>query len=96
MLSANGMTIEQNSDSMGMRFEQGRYRDVSWGTRERGLWKINAGWNEGQLYIISEASDASAKEILRVEDGNERLIVNIDLEADGDSISIRRVFRRVY
>lgn len=96
ILSANTMSVEQNSDSMGVRFDQGNYRDVSWGTRERGLWKINAGWKDGQLYIISKASDAKATETLRLESGGERLVVNIDIKADSESISVTRVFRRVY
>ena len=96
VVSANTMSVEQNSDSMGVRFNQGDYRDISWGTRERGLWKTRAGWNDGQLYIISKANDASAMETMRLENGGDRLVVNIDIEADGEEISVTRVFRRVY
>ena len=96
VVSATTMTVEQNIDSMGVRYSQGSYRDVSWGTRERGLWKTDAGWNDGLLYIISEASDATATETIRLESGGDRLVVNIDIEADGESLSVTRVFRRVY
>jgi hypothetical protein len=96
VLSAQAMTIEQNADSMGVQFDQGMYRDVTWGKRVRGLWDINVGWDGGTLYIISKANDASAKESMRLEDGGERLAVSVRIEAEGESFSANRIYRRVY
>lgn len=96
VLSARSMTIEQNADSMGVRYDQGSYRDISWGERARGLWDVNVGWDEGILYILSKARDASARETMRLEDGGERLAVRVDIEADGENFGASRIYRRVY
>jgi hypothetical protein len=94
VIRAQGMIIEQNADSMGIRYSTGDYRDVSWGRRELGMWKVNAGWIDDRLYIISEAHDAKGTEIMMLsEDGN---TLRIDVEIDaGDDYQLDRVFRRV-
>ncbi len=53
VLTAQRLEMELNHDSMGIRYHPGVYRDVSWGERERGLWEVYAGWELGELVIIS-------------------------------------------
>ena len=94
VLAADEMIIEQQPDSMGVNYRPGPYRDVSWGERERGLWRVFAGWNEeGQLVIESRGNDIRTTErhFFR-EDG--LLQVDILVRADNQNLERTRVFRR--
>lgn len=94
VLLAEEMRIEQSANSMGIRYDQRVYRDVSWGERRRGLWDVRAGWHEGDLYIISDAADADAREVFRLSDGGQRLAVEVRVESGGQDVHLTRVFRR--
>lgn len=94
VLRATAMSIEQSADSMGIRYDTGDYRDVSWGTRQRGLWEVRAGWNEGDLLILSEASDAQASETLTLTNEGRRLEVAIAVKAGSGDVKLTRVFLR--
>ncbi|MDP6374735.1 MAG: hypothetical protein QF921_00525 [Pseudomonadales bacterium] len=95
ILAANSLDIEQNEDSMGVKYDHGAYRDVSWGYRERGIWEVWAGWEEGVLVILSEANDVKAREALALEPGGERLVVDLQVRAERRDVNLRRVFDRV-
>ncbi len=92
---ADSMVIEQDSASMGIRYQGGVYRDLSWGERRRGLWQVSAGWHEGSLLIESRADDARAREVFTLSPDRSRLIVVTELKAGGDTLVNRRVFDRV-
>lgn len=94
VLTTRHMHIEQSHDSMGVRYDTGDYRDVSWGVRQRGLWEVNAGWEEGRLLILSEAPDASAEETVTLLEGGSRLAVRLVIEADGGKLAVNRQFTR--
>jgi len=94
VLRATEMTIEQHRDSMGISYDVGDYRDISWGTRQRGLWEVRAGWFEGDLLIISDARDADARETLSLSPDGERLTIDVRISSGGDDIDITRVYRR--
>lgn len=94
VLRASELKIEQNRDSMGIRYDGRDYRDVSWGERERGLWEVRAGWHEGNLVILSRANDAEARETLSLSDDGQRLTVDIRVESGGSDVQVTRVFRR--
>jgi hypothetical protein len=94
VLNCRLMEIEQNADSMGIRYDGGSYRDVSWGVRERGLWEVNAGWDAGELRILSKARDAKAEEVMILAEAGRRLVVRVEIEADGNNLVVTRVFKR--
>ena len=94
VLRATEMVIEQSRDSMGIRYDVGDYRDISWGTRQRGLWEVRAGWHEGTLMILSKASDADARETLRLSADGRQLTIDVRISATGDDLNLTRVFRR--
>ncbi|MDA1075120.1 MAG: hypothetical protein O3A63_10225 [Proteobacteria bacterium] len=95
VLVANEMKIEQNADSMGIRYDKGAYRDVSWGYRERGLWEVTAGWSvEGNLVIYSETDDAEVTETYSLQDGRKRLVVVIQVDVDRENFIVTRVYDR--
>ena len=54
VLDAERMRIELDSDSMGVQHFPGVYRDVTWGTRERGIWTVQAGWDNDVLVVASQ------------------------------------------
>ena len=95
VVRARWLNIEQNRDSMGIGYDRGAYRDISWGTRERGLWKVSTGWNDdGALVSRWRASDATASERYELSDGGRRLVIVLDVRAGSDQFSVRRVFTR--
>jgi hypothetical protein len=79
LLLARRMRIEQDARSMGIEYERGRYRDVSWGERRRGVWEVRAGWLDGELRIYSEAPDTSAVEIWRLSEDGQRLTIDVEI-----------------
>jgi len=88
------MRIEQNADSMGIRYDNGEYRDISWGERERGMWRVTAGWQEDGLHIVSKAHDSEAHEVLTLAPDDRTLTVNVHIDA-GEKLALTRVFERV-
>lgn len=94
VLRASAMHIDQSRDSMGVRYDAGDYRDVSWGTRKRGLWEVRAGWHEGSLIILSDARDAQARETLTLSADGQRLTVDVQVKSSGDDVDVTRVFLR--
>jgi hypothetical protein len=94
VLRANEMRIEQSRDSMGIRYDGGDYRDVSWGIRERRLWEVRAGWHEGRLIILSTADDAQARETLTLSEDRQQLEVEVRIDSSGNDVHVTRVFRR--
>jgi hypothetical protein len=94
VLKARVMEIEQHRDSMGISYDVGDYRDISWGARQRGLWEVRAGWSDGLLYILSDASDARAREVLRLSDDGRVLEIEVRIDSGGEELDLIRSFRR--
>lgn len=94
VLTATRLTVEQNRDSMGVRYDGSDYRDVSWGTRQRGLWEVDAGWQDGVLVILSEAHDAKASERFSLKDGGGTLVVEVMVESGREKLISTRTFTR--
>ena len=93
VLRADKLQIEQGRGSMGIRYSPGVYRDVTWGERQRGLWEVNAGWEEDNLVIVSEANDLKVVErFLQADSG--QLVVQVSIEADGEEMAFNRTFNR--
>lgn len=95
VLGAKSMVIEQDAHSMGIRYDSGVYRDISWGDRQRGLWRVSAGWLEGALVVVSRASDADARETMRLGADGRRLVVEVSLKSAGDKFTAVRIYDRV-
>ena len=93
VLAAKRMVVEQNADSMGIDHNPGGYRDLTWGERERGLWTIHAGWEDGVLVVYSRADDAKALERYSLPSAN-RLRVQVTIDSGSDEIDLIREFRR--
>lgn len=95
VLVAERMTIEQNPDSMGIDYDRGGYRDVSWGMRTRGLWEVDTGWDEsGQLVQRWKASDAQALEVMTLSPDRQQLSVVLQIKTGEQDVEVRRVFSR--
>lgn len=94
VLRANTLSIEQQADSMGIRYEPGGYRDVTWGERTRGLWTVSAGWDDdGSFVIHSDSDDIQALERHRLQDAS-TLQVLLRVRADGGDLDVVRTFTR--
>ena len=93
VLHADKVDIEQNRDSMGIRYYPGVYRDISWGERLRGLWDVEAGWEENDLVVISTAKDLRVIERF-VWTSQDRMRVNVSIAADGEDLTFARSLYR--
>lgn len=95
VLTAARLEIEQDDESMGIRYDGILYRDISWGERERDLWRVQAGWNEGDLVIRSVRGGISGSETFALESNGTLLRVTVDIETGGQDVRSVRVYRRV-
>lgn len=93
LLIAREMRIEQDDRSMGIEYARGSYRDVTWGERRRGIWKVRAGWHDGALYIYSDTTDISAAEVWQLSADGQRLDISINVKGQRNQ-TFQRVFRR--
>jgi hypothetical protein len=93
VISANKMIIEQDNTSMGVNYDPGTYRDVTWGDRDRDIWRIRAGWQEADLVILSVAQNLRVLERYRLVQRN-RMQVRIEVQADGVKRELTRFFDR--
>lgn len=94
VLNATQMRIEQDSASMGIRYGDDTYRDVSWGERERDFWSVRAGWQDGSLVIRSTRGGTRGTEVMVLENAGYRLRVTVRVETEGEDVRAVRVFNR--
>jgi len=93
IIDANQIVIEQGRNSMGVKHIPGTYRDVTWGDRERDIWRIQAGWQETDLVIFSTAKGLRVLERYQLVNQN-RLRLDLDVQADGVNRKLTRFFDR--
>jgi hypothetical protein len=94
MIDARAMVIEQDATSMGIAYQNGTYRDVSWGERDLRLAEVAAGWDGPDLVIETESRSYDMVERYRLgADGNLHLEIRLD-PAQGDQINVVQVYRR--
>ena len=94
VLTATRLEIEQDDESMGIRYDGALYRDISWGERERDLWTVRAGWDEGDLVIRSVRGAIRGREVFALERNGMRLRVTVSIETGGQDVRSVRVYRR--
>ena len=94
MIDARAMVIEQDATSMGIAYQNGTYRDVSWGERDLRLADVAAGWDGPDLVIETESRSYDMVERYQLRpDGNLRVVIHLD-PARGEKIKVVRVYRR--
>jgi hypothetical protein len=91
MLTATEMTIGQDPQSMGIAYPNQPYRDIKWGEQERGLFKIDAGWDADRLIIVTKSQPMTVREVYSLSDAGNTLTLDIDLS--GKHIRDRHVTR---
>ena len=94
IVAAERLVIEQNNDSLGIRYSNGTYRDVTWGRTQRNFWQIEAGWSNGVLVILSRRDDITGREEMRLEAAGSRLLVTVDVKTEGRDVRLQRVYVR--
>ena len=94
VVAAARLVIEQNDDSLGIRYSNGTYRDVTWGRTERNFWQIDAGWSNGVLVIVSRRDDIAGREEMKLEAGGTRLVVIVDVRTGGRDVRLQRAYVR--
>ena len=94
VLTARRLEIEQDDESMGIRYDGVVYRDITWGERKRELWTVHAGWAEGDLVIRSVRGRTKGREEFVLERNGAFLRVTVSIETDGQDVRSVRVYRR--
>jgi len=85
---AKEMTIEQNTDSVGIQYLDGLYRDVDWGKNQYRGKTVVAGWQGEKLLIKTTGQKMSFSEIYQL--GESKDVLYVTHEIGGQS------FVRVY
>ena len=94
MIDAQAMVIEQDATSMGIAYQSGIYRDVSWGERDLRLADVAAGWDGPDLVIETETVSYDMVERYQLgPDGDLRVEIHLE-PARGDQINVVLVYRR--
>ena len=94
VLTATRLEIEQDDESMGIRYDGVVYRDITWGERERDLWRVRAGWDEGDLVVRSVRGGTKGREAFALERDGVVLRVTVSIETGGQDVRSVRVYRR--
>lgn len=94
VLRSSTISIEQSHESMGMEFDNGVYRDVSWGTRVRGELTVETGWNEQELVIESRGGRMPVVERYAISDDGQRLRVVVELNGGRDDLKFLRIYEK--
>jgi len=96
MLSAREMTIAQDALSMGVDYPGEPYRDVKWGSQKRGLFTVNAGWEEQRLIVETKSDPLRIRETYSLSESGDTLTLHIDLNGKRmNDRHLTRVFTRV-
>ena len=94
VLVSDSLAIQQDSTSMGVRYSNSFYREVSWGNQNLGDWKVNSGWKQGDLVLLMSRRNVNARESFALSDRNQRLTVVVYIKTPLDKMTLERVFRR--
>ena len=84
------MKIEHVSDSMGILYQSGNYRDIDWGVVEKRGAKITAGWDDESLVVKTQRQRGTVIETYTLSADNSSLSVLFEVDG-GEYI---RVYRR--
>lgn len=94
MIDARAMVIEQDATSMGIAYQNGTYRDVSWGERDLRFADVAAGWDGPDLVIETESGRYDMVERYQLSpDGYLRVEIHLD-PARGKKINVVHIYRR--
>ena len=94
VLNTVRLHIEQDAKSMGIRYDQNTYRDISWGLRKRDFWTVHAGWADGALVIRTARGGIEGEETMVLEDRGRQLRIAVRVTTEGEDIRAERVYRR--
>ena len=94
VLGAASLRIEQSRDSMGIRYDDSIYRDISWGQRQRDFWLVSAGWDADALVVRSTRGAVKGVETMTLERNGSVLRVVVRVDAGGEEVLAERVYRR--
>jgi hypothetical protein len=92
VVAAEKMRIEQDSDSMGIQYDDAPYADYKWGRQLRNRWRIEVGWNGEALLISKTRGSVRGSETYTLY-GNV-LSVRVHVNTASERIVLNRVYTR--
>ena len=94
VISRKSVLIEQDEESMGMRFDDQPYMDVEWGTTKEDGWRRSVKWSNSSLVLRSSRGRIRGHETYSISNETDRLSVEVSLVAGNQRVELTRVFRR--
>lgn len=88
--TATQMTIDFASDSMGVMYKAGNYREIEWGKTKIRNRTINAGWQDDLLVIKMKGRNGTITEIYQLSENSN--VLTLQFIVDGNQY--KRVYRR--
>lgn len=94
VVAAAKMSIEQDTDSMGIQYEDAPYADYKWGRQMRNRWSIEVGWNGEALLISKTRGSVRGSETYTLNSNGSVLTVRVRVNTASERIVLDRVYNR--
>lgn len=94
VVASDTISIEQDSESMGVKFEDAPYADYKWGRQMRNGWRIEVGWTEGSLVVSKARDSVRGSETYTLNREGNRLSVAVRVITSEDRVVLKRVYVR--
>lgn len=94
VVASRTMRIEQDSDSMGIQFEDAPYADFKWGRQMRNGWRIEVGWNGESLLITKTRDSVRGSETYTLNSEGNVLSVKVRVVTSADRLVLDRIYLR--
>ena len=92
VLVSDSFLINQDPYSMGVKYSNSFYREVNWGRQQIMDWRVETGWQGGELIIKMKRQDVSASETYALSDRNQKLSVSIYVKTPLEKRTFTRNF----
>ncbi|GHA12260.1 hypothetical protein GCM10008090_22680 [Arenicella chitinivorans] len=89
--NSSELMIEHVPESMGIRYQNGKYRDIDWGKTAQGNRKMTAGWQGPKLIIETSARRGAITETFSLNETRNTLTIVYDVNGN----EFVRVYRRL-
>lgn len=80
--NSSEMVIEHVPESMGIRYQSGKYRDIDWGKTTQGSRKMTAGWQGSNLIIETQGQRGAITEMYRLNDAGTTLTITYMIDGN--------------
>lgn len=91
---SNSVHIEQDDESMGIRYDDAPYEDYKWGRNIRDGWRLDVGWDGRSLVVSKRRDSVKGTEIFSLNDSGDVLRVRVRVQSKDKNYTFDRVYAR--